>query len=295
MRYQIDYMSDNDYYDKEYYTHIESKRGLLDIDLKEILYYKDLIILLTKKSFILTYKQTILGPAWIIINPLITSFIYVVVFGKIAGMSTNGAPQLLFYLGGNAVWTYFATCVNKTAVTFTANANVFGKVYFPRLCVPISTVISAGINFGVQMTLFSVLWVYYILAQQVRPNFFAIPAIVYVLFQLGALGLASGIIVSAMTTKYRDLVMLISFGVQLWMYATPVVYPLSQLAPGTSLYKVIQINPITCSMELFRYAFLGEGIINVFYVLCSLLMTIVLLTIGVLLFNRVENTFMDTV
>ena len=279
----------------QYHTHIESKTKLLDLKLKEIIRYKDLIVLFTKKTFILTYKQTVLGPAWIFLNPFITSVIYLVLFGKIAGLSTNGAPQLLFYLGGNAIWSFFATSLNNTASTFTQNAAIFGKVYFPRLCIPISTVLTAAIHYGVQMIMFLAFWFYYIAVGQVHPHYYAIPGLLVVLLQLGALGLACGIIVSSLTTKYRDLAMLVSFGVQLWMYATPVVYPLSQLDKADWLYKFIMINPVTCSVETFRYIFFGVGYVSIGYWIYTIVFTLVLLIIGILLFNRVEKTFMDTV
>lgn len=277
-----------------YHTHITSKQKLLDVNLKELWHYKDLILLFTRKSFVLTYKQTILGPAWIILNPFITSVIYTIVFGGIAGISTNGVPQVLFYMGSNAVWTFFATCLNKTATTFTANANVFGKVYFPRLTMPISTVLSSVINFFIQMLMFGLFWVYYLAKGEVFPHWEALPFILLVLFQLGCLGLGFGIIVSSLTTKYRDLAILITFGVQLWMYATPVVYPLSQIK-NKMLVNIVRINPVTQAMETFRYIFLGEGDVSVLWWGISIATTVIVLVGGVLLFNKVEKTFMDTV
>ena len=277
-----------------YHTHITAKHKLLDVDLKELWHYKDLILLFTRKNFVLTYKQTILGPIWIILNPFITSVIYTIVFGGIAGISTNGVPQVLFYMGSNAVWTFFATCLNKTATTFTANANVFGKVYFPRLTMPISTVLSSVINFFIQLLMFGIFWIYYLAKGEVFPNWGALPLLLLVLLQLGCLGLGFGIIVSSLTTKYRDLAILVTFGVQLWMYATPVVYPLSQIGNET-LKLIIQINPVTQAVETFRYIFLGTGEISLFWWGISSIITAVVLVGGVLLFNKVEKTFMDTV
>jgi lipopolysaccharide transport system permease protein len=279
----------------EYHIHISSDDKALNFNFKELLHYRDLIVLLTKKTFILTYKQTILGPAWIFLNPFLTSLMYMVVFGKIAGLSTNGVPQLLFYLGGSAIWTYFSTSISKISKTFTDNANVFGKVYFPRLCVPISTIITSLINFGVQMLMFLALWIYYIARGAVRPHYEAIPLILVVLLELGVLGFACGIIVSSLTTKYHDLTMLVTFGIQLWMYGTPVVYPLSQLNPSGTLYKFIYFNPVTPAVEMFRYIFLGTGVIHFDNWCSSCIATVVLALIGVRLFNRVEKNFMDTV
>lgn len=277
-----------------YYTHIESKTKLFDINLKEIIKYKDLIFLFTRRSFVVTYKQTILGPAWIILNPFITSIIYTIVFGQIAGLSTEGVPQLLFYMGGNAVWSFFSTCLHRTSSTFISNSGIFGKVYFPRLTIPISTVLSAVINFFIQFMMFVLFWVYYLAKRMVCPHWVAIPMFFLVLLQLGALGLGCGIIFSSLTTKYRDLGILVNFGIQLWMYATPVVYPMSQIKNNT-LRTIIHINPVSQALETFRYIFLGTGDVSVFWWSMSLIITMAILIFGVLLFNKVEKTFMDTV
>ena len=278
----------------KYHTHISSHRGLFDVNLKEIWKYRDLTILFTKRSFQLTYKQTVLGPAWIFLNPFITSIIYTLVFGGIAGMSTDGVPKILFYLCSNAIWTYFSTIVIKNATAFTANANVFGKVYFPRLTVPISNVLSSVIQFLVQMILVSIFLAFYIIKNEVHPNWISWLLIPVVLLHLGIMGLGIGIIISSMTTKYRDLAILVSFGVTLWMYATPIVYPLSQLEDG--IMKTILIaNPVTAPVEVFRYALLGEGTIVPMHLIISWVFTIVVAVLGVLIFNQVEKTFMDTV
>lgn len=279
---------------KEFTTVISSKRRWFDINLKEVWRYRDLIWLFTKRSFILIYKQTILGPAWILLQPLMTTLIYTVVFGGIAGISTDGVPQLLFYMGGTAVWGFFSNCLNRTATTFTSNAGVFGKVYFPRLVTPISNVLSAAIDFGVQLAMFLVFWLYYVITGQVSPNYFGIILLPLLLVYLGMLGLGLGIIISSMTTKYRDLTLLVGFGVSLWMYITPVVYPVSSLGNGL-LSKLVMLNPVTCAVEAFRWIFLGSGSMSPLYWLISIAVTIVVVLLGIIIFNRVEKTFMDTV
>ena len=277
-----------------YHKKISAKRGLLELNLKEVWQYRDLIALFTRKNFVLIYKQTILGPAWIILNPLISSIIYAVVFGGIAGIATEGVPTLLFYLCSNALWIFFSSCVANNATAFTANANVFGKVYFPRLTVPMSNVLSAIIHFGVQMILVLGVLAYYILQGAVMPHWAAWLLVPVVLLQLGILGLGTGIIVSSLTTKYRDLAILVTFGVQLWMYATPIVYPLSQLGDGL-IRTILMINPVTMPVELFRYAVLGVGTVMPGYLAISGAVTVIVLLIGIMIFNKVEKTFMDTV
>ena len=280
--------------EQKFTTVIKPKTGLFDINLKEVWQYRDLIWIYTKRTFVLTYKQTILGPIWIFLNPFLTSLIYVFVFGGIAGIPTDGIPQMLFYLGGNAIWTFFSSSLTKTASTFTANANVFGKVYFPRLTMPISTVLSSAINFCVQMLLFLAFWVYYLVNGAISPNYLAILALPLVLLQVGALALGCGIIISSLTTKYRDLAILVTFGVQLWMYITPVVYPISTLGEGW-MRTILLLNPVTCGVEAFRYIFLGQGLVEPGWWLWSTCVTVVVLLVGVVLFSRVEKTFMDTV
>lgn len=280
--------------EQKFTTVIKPKTGLFDINLKEVWQYRDLIWIYTKRTFVLTYKQTILGPIWIFLNPFLTSLIYVFVFGGIAGIPTDGIPQMLFYLGGNAIWTFFSSSLTKTASTFTANANVFGKVYFPRLTMPISTVLSSAINFCVQMLLFLAFWVYYLVNGAISPNYLSILALPLVLLQVGALALGCGIIISSLTTKYRDLAILVTFGVQLWMYITPVVYPISTLGEGW-MRTILLLNPVTCGVEAFRYIFLGQGLVEPGWWLWSTCVTVVVLLVGVVLFSRVEKTFMDTV
>lgn len=279
---------------QQFHTHISSKRKWFELNLKEVWQYRDLIVLFTKRSFQLTYKQTILGPAWIFLNPFITSVIYTFVFGGIAGIDTDGIPHILFYLCSNAIWTFFSTSVTKNASTFTANSNVFGKVYFPRLTVPVSNVLSSVIQFGIQMLMVLGFLFYFIYIGKVHPNWIAWLLIPVVLLHLGVMGLGFGIIISSVTTKYRDLAILVTFGVQLWMYATPIVYPLSQLGDGV-MKTLLLANPVTIPVEVFRYAVLGQGTIIPSYLVISWLITILVFVFGVMVFNRVEKTFMDTV
>ena len=279
---------------KVYHTHITAKRRWLDLNLREVWQYRDLIVLFTKRTFTLTYKQTVLGPAWIFLNPLISSIIYAFVFGGIAGMGTDGVPKILFYLCSNAIWIFFSGCVTKNASTFTANASVFGKVYFPRLTIPVSNVLASIIQFCVQMLMVLVFLAYYVITSQVYPHWGAWLLIPLVLIHLGLLGLGFGIIISSLTTKYRDLAILVTFGVQLWMYATPIVYPLSQLGDGL-MKTALLINPVTAPVEVFRYAVLGQGTIMPGYLALSWAVTLVVVVVGVMIFNRVEKTFMDTV
>lgn len=279
---------------KEFTTVITSKRRWLELNLKEVWRYRDLIRLFTKRSFILIYKQTILGPAWILFQPLLTTLIYTVVFGGIAGISTDGVPQLLFYMGGTAVWSFFSTSLTQTSNTFTGNAGVFGKVYFPRLVTPISNVLSSAINFGVQLAMFLVFWLYYVIKGQVSPNYWGILLLPLLLVYLGLLGLGLGIIISSMTTKYRDLTLLVGFGISLWMYITPVVYPVSSLGDGM-LAKLVMLNPVTCAVEAFRWIFLGSGTMSLGCWCISIAVTIAVVLLGIVIFNRVEKTFMDTV
>jgi lipopolysaccharide transport system permease protein len=277
-----------------YHKKISAKRSMLDLNLKEVWRYRDLIWLFTKRSFVLRYKQTILGPLWVILQPLLTSLIFTVVFGGIAGISTDGVPQVLFYMGGNAVWSFFAACLNGTASTFTGNAGVFGKVYFPRLVSPISTVLSSMVDFLIQLAMFLCFWVYFLITGAISPNYMGILMLPVIMVYLGMLGLGCGIIVSSMTTKYRDLAMLVTFGVSLWMYITPVVFPVSTLGNG-GLYHLVMLNPVTCAVETFRWAFLGQGAFNSMYWLISAGIMSVVVFLGVIIFSKVEKTFMDTV
>jgi lipopolysaccharide transport system permease protein len=279
---------------KQYYTHISSKHKMFDLKLKEVWQYRDLIWLFTKRSFTVTYKQTVLGPAWLFISPIFTSFIYTFVFGGIAGMDTDGIPQILFYLSGNAMWNLFSSTLKNNSSTFTANSGVFGKVYFPRLTTPISVVMSSIIKFFIHCLLVVLVLGYYVITGLVSPHWEVIWVIPLVLIQLSLMGMGLGIIISSMTTKYRDLSVLVGFGVELLMYATPIVYPLSQL-DADKLKIIVMLNPVTMPMEVYRYALLGQGTISALYLLISILFTFVVLIFGIMVFNKVERTFMDTV
>lgn len=276
-----------------YHVEIQPKRGLFEVDVKEIWNYRDLILLFVKRTFVSQYKQTILGPAWAVIQPLLTTIVFTVVFGGIANLPTDGIPNFLFYMCGTICWNYFSNNVTVTSTTFVSNAAIFGKVYFPRLVLPISTVLTNLISFVIQLVTFLIFWMVYLFSgNSIHPNegLLLIPLL---LLQMAMLSLGFGIIISALTTKYRDLAMLVSFGVQLWMYATPVAYS-STLIPQKWI-GLYMLNPMTPIIETFRYAFLGVGTINTMYSLISWGITILVLVVGVLLFNKVEKTFMDTV
>ena len=284
---------------KNYWTtRIRPKTGLFDINFKDLWHYKDLIWLLVKRDFKIIYKQTILGPAWIVIQPLLTTLVFTVVFGNIARLPTDGMPSFMFYMGGNIAWSYFANCLNKTSRTFLSNRQLFEKVYFPRLSMPISMVISQLINFFVVFLLFVGFVVFYSLKPNpvVQPNLKLILLTPLMLLQLGMLGLGFGTIVAAWTRKYRDLALLVTFGVQLWMYATPVTYPASMVAERyPQLLRFYMLNPLTPLIELFRSAYLGTECYYMNYYWLSIVMTLVVFVAGVLLFSRVEKTIMDTV
>jgi len=278
----------------QYHTHVSSEHKWLDLNLKEVWQYRDLIMLFTKRNFTVSYKQTILGPAWIFLTPLFSSIVHAFVFGGIAGIETDGIPMLLFYLCSNAVWGFFSTCLTSNANTFTENAYVFGKVYFPRLTTPISNVLTAIIRFGIQMVLVMIFMVYFLFQGTVHPNWLSWVMVPVELLHLGILGMGFGIIISSMTTRYRDLSILVDFGVSLWMYATPIVYPLSTLTDGW-MKTILLINPVTSSVEMMRYALLGKGTIDLGYYGLSWVITIAVAILGIMIFNKVERTFMDTV
>jgi len=277
----------------KYHTHITSKHKWFALNLKEVWRYRDLIVLWTKRSFTLKYKQTVLGPAWIFITPLISSLIYAFVFGGIAGIGTDGVPPILFYLCSNAIWGFFSSCLNQNAATFTSNAGVFGKVYFPRLTMPISNALSSVVQFGIQMIMVLGLMGFYLIKGQVQPNWAMWATIPLVLVQLGMLGMSVGIIISSLTTKYRDMSILVGFGVSLWMYLTPIIYPISSVGEGF-MKTVFMINPVTPAVELIRYAVLGQGTVHWGFFGLSCGLTVVLFLLGAMIFNRVEKTFMDT-
>ena len=275
------------------HTHISAKQNPFDLRLQEFWQYRDLVWLFTRRSFMVGYMQTILGPLWLFINPLLTSITYVVLFVNIAKLSTDGVPQLLFYLSDHALWAFFAGCVTSNASTFTDNANLFGKVYFPRLVMPVSSVLSKLILFGIQMLLVLVLLIWYSCKGMVSPLWHLWFLLPLLLLQLGLLGMGVGIIISSLTTKYRDLRILVDFGVSLWMYATPVVYPLSTVS--AELRRILRFNPVTPVMELYRRLLLGVGQVDGSALAWSVLFTLVVAFAGVVIFNHTERTFMDTV
>ena len=278
---------------QQFETVITPKRAWFDLNLKELLRYQDLIVLFVRRTFVSQYKQTVLGPAWAIIQPLLTTVVLTVVFGNIAGLAPAGVPSFAFYLCGSIAWGYFSACLTATSTTFTSNAAILGKVYFPRLVMPISTVLSQLISFAVQFLFFLLFLIYYIATgANVHPNGWILLTPV-LLLHLALLSLGVGIIISALTTKYRDLAMVVSFGVQLWMYATPVAYDLT-LIPDQFLV-LYMLNPVTPVITMFRYAFLGVGEPHLVAYGISWIVTLAVLLLGVMLFNRVEKTFMDTV
>ena len=272
---------------------IRPKSGWFDLHLADLWRYRDLVMMFVRRDFVSLYKQTILGPLWFLIQPLLTTLTFTVIFGNIAQLSTDGLPKILFYMSGITAWNYFSDCMLKTSETFSTNAGIFGKVYFPRLAVPLSIVISNLIKFGIQLGLFLGFYVYFLAAgTAISPNL-ALLLLPLLILMMAALGLGTGIIVSSMTTRYRDLRFLVQFGTQLLMYTTPVIFPLSKI-PAEYRW-VIVLNPMTSIIETFRYAFLGTGTLSWEMLGYSAVVTAVILAAGVLLFNHVEKTFMDTV
>lgn len=279
--------------DQTWTTIIKPKTKLLQVDFNEIWQYRDLLSMFVKRDIVTQYKQTVLGPAWYFIQPALTTIMYMVVFGGIAMISTDGLPQPMFYLAGIVCWQYFADCLNKTSTTFTTNQNIFGKVYFPRLIVPLATVSSNLVRMGIQFLLFIAVYVYFIIMKvDVSPNIYAL-LIPILIFMLAGLALGFGILISSLTTKYRDLTILFTFIVQLWMYATPVIYPLSTMSPEKQWIMVI--NPVTSILEAFKYGTMGVGTFSWWHLGYSFAFMLVLLALGVVVFNKVQRSFMDTV
>jgi len=272
---------------------IEPQRNWWDLRLGELWRYRDLIGLFVWRDFVAYYKQTILGPLWYLIQPILTTVVFSVIFGNIAKLSTDGLPPFLFYLAGNTVWGYFSTCLTSTSGTFTTNAAIFGKVYFPRLSMPISVIISNLISFGIRLGVFLCFLAYFMLTgTEIHPTWWVLFLPVLLLL-MGGLGLGFGILISSLTTKYRDLQQLVGFGVQLLMYATPVIYPLSSIQ-GTARWLILA-NPMTPIVEVFRLAFLGTSALDPIYLIYSALFVVIIFLVGALVFNHVEATFMDTV
>jgi lipopolysaccharide transport system permease protein len=273
---------------------IQAQRGLLDLRLDELWKYRDLVMLFVRRDFVSVYKQTILGPLWYLIQPLLTTITFTVIFGQIASLPTDGLPQFLFYMSGTVVWAYFADCLNKTSNTFVQNANLFGKVYFPRMAVPVSILLSNLITFLIQFGMFLAFVAFFALSgTPIVLNWLWVALSPLLMAMMAGLGLGFGIIISSLTTKYRDLRFLVQFGVQLLMYATPVIYPVSAIP--AQWQWVILVNPMTPIVEAFRFAFLGAGTVDLGHLLYSLGFMVVVVFIGAVIFNRVEQTFMDTV
>ena len=272
---------------------IKPKTRWLNLQLGELWRYRDLTMIFVWRDFVATYKQTILGPLWYLVQPIFTTLVFTVIFGRVAGIPTDGLPPMVFYLCGISAWGYFAECLNRTSTTFVGNAHIFGKVYFPRLCAPVSLVISGLIRFAIQFGLFLVVAIYYrSQGAPIHPNQWALVA-PFLLLIMAGLGLGSGIIVSALTTRYRDLQHLVAFGVQLLMYATPIIYPLSRVP--VRYQWIVLANPMTSVIETFRYGFLGAGTITPLHLVYAAGVTGLVLLGGIVLFHHVERTFMDTV
>lgn len=271
---------------------INSNTKLFDLKLREVWNYRDLIGLLVKRDFVTSFKQTVLGPIWFFINPLLTSAIYVIIFTVIARISTDGIPPILFYLSGITLWNFFSSSLTITSNVFTSNADVFGKVYFPRLVMPLSILISRLIQFGVQMILFLCFWVYYWIQGVVEPNLWLL-LLPYFILLCSVIAMGLGLIFSSLTTKYKDIAMLLTFCIQLWMYATPVIYP-SSIMPA-SIKPYLDLNPLSGIFEGFKYAFLNNGYFDASMLIYPTVFALVILVFGVLIFNKVEKSFMDTV
>jgi len=277
----------------EYTTIIKPKNRLFEVDFRELWQYRDLFAMFVKRDIITQYKQTVLGPAWFFIQPVLTTVMFRIVFAGIAGISTDGLPEPLFYLAGIVTWQYFADCLNKTSTTFTTHQGIFGKVYFPRLIVPLATVASNLVRMGIQFLLFVAVYLYYFIAGvAIAPTLYLLLLPVLVVM-LAGLALGFGIIISSMTTKYRDLTILFSFIVQLWMYATPVIYPLSTMSEKRQ--ALMALNPVTSIVETFRVATMGIGTFDWNHLIYSFVFMVVLLAVGIVVFNKVQRSFMDTV
>ncbi|MEI8278507.1 MAG: ABC transporter permease [Bacteroidota bacterium] len=272
---------------------IEPKSSSLDFKIKDVWRYRDLLILLVRRDFIAVYKQTILGPIWFFLQPVLTTLMYTLIFGRIAGLSTDGKPMILFYLSGITMWNYFAECLNKTATVLKDNSEIFGKVYFPRIVMPLSIVISNLIKLGIQLILFAIFWGFYFINTGNLHFNVAMLLLPFLIIIMGGLGLGFGMIITSLTTKYRDMVFLLTFGVQLLMYATPVIYSLNSI--GEKYKMLLMANPMSSIIETFRYAFLGSGSLNLWGLLYSTGFMFIILIIGVVTFNKVEKSFMDTV
>lgn len=271
---------------------IVPKDNFFKVNVAEVWRYRDLLLMLVHRDFVTYFKQTILGPIWFFVSPIMTTIIYVIVFGNIAEISTDGIPQIAFYLAGVTLWNYFSTCLNDTATVFSKNATMLGKVYFPRLIMPLSIVVSKLMQFGIQIALFFAVVIYFWVSRKIEPNIWALLS-PFLILLLALLSLGLGMIFSSLTVKYRDMVQLLTFGVSLLMYATPVIYPVSTIPEK---YKfLILSNPLTSIFEAFKYGFLGVGDFSFWSLAYSTLVTLIIFILGVFIFNRVEKTFMDTI
>lgn len=274
-------------------TIIKAKSNIFNLNLKDILHYRDLIFLFVKRDFVAYYQQTLFGPFWYLIQPLSTMIVFTFIFGNVAKIPTDGLPKSIFYLTGITLWNYFSTCLTTNSNVFISNSNIFGKVYFPRLVVPISQIISNLIKFFIQFILFFGLFLYFLIKGSViKPNIFLLITPL-LLLQVTLLAFGCGVLISSLTTKYRDLGFLIGFGMQLWMYATPIVYPFSQIPEKWKWIFIV--NPMAPIVEIFRYAFLGAGKIYYLSVIISVSITLIILLFGIITFNSVEKSFMDRV
>lgn len=279
--------------DNEKITYIYARNKWFNLNFRELWRYRDLIFLFVKRNITTFYKQTILGPLWLVISPLLSTTVFTVIFGVVAGISTDGMPQFLFYMSGNVLWTFFSSNLSKGSSTFLGHARLFGKVYFPRLAIPVSDVIHNFFNYLVQLVLFIALVIFYAVTNPaVQPNLYLCLSPVLIV-QTAVLGMGTGLIISSITTKYRDLNILVSFGVSLWMYVTPVVYPVSRIPDA--LRPIMMLNPMAPVVENYRHAFLGCGSFELFYWLISLVTTALMLALGLVVFNKVEKNFIDTV
>lgn len=274
---------------------IKPKNKWYDIDLAALWKYRDLLLLLVRRDFVAVYKQTILGPLWLFIQPILTSLTFTFIFGRLAKISTDGNPPILFYMAGITLWTYFADCLNKTSNTFIANAGVFGKVYFPRLIIPLSVLVSNLIKLAIQLLIFLVVWFYYLnsSSQTIHPHWQYMWVVPVLIFMMAGLGLGFGILISSLTTKYRDLTFLVGFGVQLMMYASSVVLPISSMPP--KVRTIMLFNPLTSIIEAFKYIFLGSGSFEGLWLVYGFGFMIVIVSIAIIVFSKVEKSFMDTV
>jgi len=274
---------------------IEPREGWFHLHLQDLWRYRDLVYLFVRRDFVAQFKQTILGPAWFVLQPLMTTIMFTVVFGNIAMLSTDGLPKILFYMSGNILWLYFSTCLTSTSNTFAGNAHLFGKVYFPRLAVPVAVVVSQILRLALQFVFFLGFWVFYALFTgadiRITPHAALLPVLIII---MAALGLGGGILISAATTKYRDLQYLVQFGVQLAMYTTTTIFPLASIKGGNARFFILA-NPMTPIIETFRYGFLGSGVFNWWHLAYSAACAVLLLAGGIVVFNHVERTFMDTV